>query len=662
MNEFIGWLALGVSSGFVYALLALGIVLIFKGSRILNFAHPYFGLLCAFLAWWFTDKASFPPFSWLPFDAGTRPRFVIGALLALLLIALNGWAIEHTVIRRLRGAPRLVLLVATLAVAQGALGTVQLLFERNQDQAETFRILPPLINAQFNIGIQTLTGADIQVFIVTAVVCLAAYIFFTRTKFGVAVRAAAENQEAARLLGIPANRVSSFVWVTGSLLAGVAGILITQVSPPLTLGTLSTGFLVRGLTAALIGGLTSLPGAVVGGVSVGIAESMLRWQTQNTSGVPETILFLAVIAVLAFRPGGLFGQTEETEDKVAFVPTIRELPARLRQSVAAQGVRALSAVIVVFACALSFVSGEYMNGVFVTVIAYGMVGVSLTVLTGYTGQISLGHWGLAGVGAFTVANLFTRLHVPYLLALVLTVLAGMLVSLIIGLPALRIRGLYLAVATLAFNVAAEIYLFKTHLVGGSTAGIQVEAPKLGPINLDSNSNRPMFFFSLFVLLLSLIVARNLARTRTGRGFYALRENEKAAATLGVDLTRYKLLSFAVSGGNAALAGAVYVTYLGFAESTTWTTNRSIVLVSMVMIGGLGSLSGSIFGALVVFGLPLFFHNSNPWVVSIGTGILLIIVIVRARGGIAGLVQAGRTRLIGALDELAQEATPATRPP
>ena len=652
MSEFLGYVAIGLSAGLVYGLLALGIVLVYKGSRVLNLAHPFFGLFAAFLTWWMATKASFPPFSWLPFGLDTRPRIVMCAVFALVVAGLNGYGIEHSVMRRLRQAPRLVTLVATIALAQGTLGLVHLLFGRTQRQATQYRQIKPILLSHFSLGSRVVTGADISVLIVTAVVGGLAIWFFTRTKFGVAVRAAAENAEAARLLGISADRVSTFVWVAGPVLAGLAGILISQVSGGLDEGLLGLGFLVRGLTAALIGGLTSLPGAIVGGLVVGLTEALIRWRT-STIGLADTVVFLVIITLLLFRPGGLFSQPEQTEDKVALVPTLKELPARLRQSAAAGGVRVIASVVVVLLCLTSLVTGSETNGILIRIVVYAMVGVSLTVLMGYAGQISLGHWGLAGVGGFALANLFARAHVPYLLALPLTVLVGMAVSLVIGVPALRIRGLYLAVVTLAFNVAAELYLFRSHLIGGSTAGVRLRPPKLGPFDLNAPSHRPLFFFSLLFLGLTLVVARNLARTRTGRGLFALRENEKAAATLGVELSRYKLIAFVISGGVAALAGALYTTYRGIAEAQDWGTGESLTLIAMVMIGGLGSLSGSVLGAILVVGLPRLVHFENPWIVPIGTGILLIIVIVRARGGLAGVLQRVRLVLVNALDDLAR---------
>jgi branched-chain amino acid transport system permease protein len=265
---------------------------------------------------------------------------------------------------------------------------------------------------------------------------------------------------------------------------------------------------------------------------------------------------------------------------------------------------------------------------------------------------------LAGVGAYALANLFIRNHVPFLITMPLVFLIGMVVSLLIGLPALRIRGLYLAVVTLGFNIAVAYWVFRSSFIGRSTAGIIVRPPKLGPWDLDSPSGRPLFAFTLILLALSLVLAGNLAKGRTGRGFFAVRENEKAAATMGVRLTRYKLLAFAVSGGLAALAGSSYAMVLGKAAYTDWDAERSLTLVAMVMIGGLGSRLGAVFGAFLVFGLPRLVHFNNGYIVPIGTGILLIVVIVRARGGVAGVLQYLRDRTVESLDDLSQHTAAA----
>jgi ABC-type branched-subunit amino acid transport system permease subunit len=654
-------LAIGVTQGLVYGLLALGIVLVYKGSRTLNFAQPYFGLLAAFLCWWLTYQGRLFGLQLMPLAAGSNLRFVLAAVVSLVLIGLYGFGVEHGVIRRLGNAPRLVSLVATIALAQGAVGLVQLLFNRNDEQAATARRLPTLLTWSFEVGSRVVTGADLQVLILAPLVCAGLALFFTRTKFGVAIRAAAENADAARLLGVPVGKVSTFTWVVGAVLAGVAGILITEVRNSLDIASLGNGFLVRALAAALVGGLTSLPGAMVGGLFVGVAEALVTTAAGGREGVPETLLFVVVLVVLLFRPGGFFGQPERTQEAAAFVPAIRELPARLRDTGAARALRVHGWVLVVVAIGIGLTTSAKTTGILTLIAIYAMVGVSLTVLMGYSGQISLGHWALAGVGAFGMSNLVTTFHVPYLIALPITVVLGMVVSLVIGLPALRIRGLYLAIATLAFALSCDFFWFRDDRIGGATAGVDLQPPRYGFLDLDAISNRPLFVFTCVLLLGTMLVARNLRIGRSGRGLLAIRENEKAAATLGIRLTTHKLIAFAISGGMAALAGALHATYLDGARQAAFPTDRSLVLVAMVMIGGLGSLQGSVLGAILVFGLKDLLHFENPWLVPIGTGVLLLVVLIRARGGAAGAVAIGRERLVASLEEPYLPAPPAPQP-
>jgi branched-subunit amino acid ABC-type transport system permease component len=282
MARFLGYLTIGVIEGLLYGLLALGIVLIYKGSRILNFAQTSFGLVAAFLAWWFAYKAP------LPFDAGSRPRYALAVVLSLAAVGLNGFAVEHGIIRRLRTSPRLVLLVTTLAVSAGNAGLVVLLFNRNKQQQSEARMLPSFLNVSFTVGTKFVKGADVEILLVVPIICALLALFFTRTRFGVAVRAVADNRDAARLLGVPASRVSVFTWVVGSLLAGLAGLMITSHRGSLDVASLSTGFLVTGLIAALVGGLTSLPGAVVGGLVWSASSRAWRASSSPAPRAPTT--------------------------------------------------------------------------------------------------------------------------------------------------------------------------------------------------------------------------------------------------------------------------------------------------------------------------------------------------------------------------------------
>ena len=644
MSALVSYLVLGSTRGLVYGILALGLVLTYKGTRVLNLGQPFFGLLGAFVCWWLTAQARF-----LPFATGTRPRLLFALPLALAVTGALALGLERALFRRLRSAPRLVMLVATLAIGQAVLGLVAAVFTRNSRQVEQLRVIPPVVRGVIHLGHVNLTGGDIQILAIVPLVALELALFFTFSRFGVAIRAAAENSDAARLLGVSVNRVAAFSWAMGLMLAGLAGVLLASSQGTLAVSTLSTGFLVRALAAALIGGLTSLPGALVGGLIVGVGEATLTGMFPNTIGAAQAVFFVAVVVMLLVRPQGLFGQREDTEDKVAFVPPLRDLPSALAGSIYNRALnRTALWTVTAFAIAVSLATGSATNSALTLVCIGATVGVSLTVLMGYAGQISLGHWALVGVGAFAAADFHGRMHVPFVLTVPLVVVTGMLVSLLIGLPALRIKGLYLAVITLTFSYAAELYVFRSGTVGGAQTGVAMDIPKFGPFDLDSPSNRPLFVVSLAVLLGCVWVARVLLRSRIGLTFLALRENEKAASTLGVSLTRTRLAAFAVSGGMAAMAGLVFAMHVKTVNATDFPTETSLVLVLMVMIGGLGQLKGASLGALAVFGLPLLLHFDNAWIVPTATGFLSIAVIVRTQGGLAGLVERARRGVVETL--------------
>ncbi len=692
MTEFLSFLVLGLIQGMTYAVVALGMVLIYKGTRVLNFAQPFMGLFGAFLCWYLTGTPGSaatgvgqgietgPAFiKWLqypmvlfPFDVGSRPRFAIAAVWSLVLIAVIGQRLRNDVMRHLEKAPPLVSLVATIALLLGFVSFTQILFLRTEAQATAGKGLPVLLptSIHFNIGVFRVTSAYLLILIVVPVVAGAAALFFKYTKFGVAIRATAENRDAAQLLGISSNRVSNFTWMMGGFLAGLAALLIVPAQGSLDVSSLSFALLVRALAAALVGGLTSLPGAFVGGLVVGVAEFLTRWQTA-TLGVPEVVFFLMVIAVLAFRPGGIFGLPERVQEVVALAPSIRDLPRRLARHRLSTWARVTAVAIgVMLVSAISLATGPFTNGVITDVTVMATIGVALTVLIGYAGQISLGHYALAGVGAFTAGNLYDLGPVPFPLVFPIVMVIGMVVALLIGLPALRIRGPYLAVVTLAFALACSQWIFNWKTIARGTTGVTMTPPDFGWLNLASETNRPLFFFAFGAFLLCSWIAYNFKKSRTGRGFFSLRENERAAATFGVELTRYRLLAFMLSGSMAALAGSVLALRQGSFAAIDFPVEVSILLVAMVIIGGLGSITGAALGAALVFGVrPLLQEAFGdvpwvPYVIIFGAGLALILALTRARGGLAGLLYMPRDPVVEGIiehDREFREGTPDRAP-
>ena len=263
----------------------------------------------------------------------------------------------------------------------------------------------------------------------------------------------------------------------------------------------------------------------------------------------------------------------------------------------------VAALAVIFFVVLPLTLHEYYlsigNLVWIAVI--GALG--LNILVGYTGQVSIGHGAFMSVGAYTAANLATRLDSPWPVNLLAGGLMAAAVGAVVGIPSLRIKGLYLAIATLAGQLIIEwIINHVTFISGGVQASIEVARPRLGPIVL--SSQRQMYFFLLFFVVLAIVGTLNLVRSRIGRAFIAIRDQDIAAEIIGVNIFRYKLLAFAISSFYAGVTGVLYTYFLGIANYEQFQINVSIDYLAMIIIGGLGSVLGSVLGAMFVTLLPI----------------------------------------------------------
>jgi len=269
---------------------------------------------------------------------------------------------------------------------------------------------------------------------------------------------------------------------------------------------------------------------------------------------------------------------------------------------------AVGVAAVIFFAVIPMTLDEYYlsvaNLVFVAIV--GALG--LNILVGYTGQVSIGHGAFMSVGAYTAANLAVRLGSPWPVNLLAGGLMAALVGAIVGIPSLRIKGLYLAIATLAGQVIIEwIINHVTFISGGVQASIEVPRPRLGPMVL--GSQRAMYFFLLVFVVLAIIGTMNLVRSRVGRAFIAIRDQDIAAEIIGIDIFRYKLLAFAISSFYAGVGGVLYTYFLGIANYEQFQIGVSIDYLAMIIIGGLGSILGSIFGAAFVTLLPIVIRRS-----------------------------------------------------
>lgn len=576
-------------------------MLLYRGTRVLNFAHAEFGALGAYVFW-----AIYPAHGWLP--VALAAGIAVGAASGLLT--------ERLIARRLEGAPILLLAVATLAVAE------LLRFVIVRGFGARTRYVPPLLTSPtLQIGRIIVPAQRLLILVVSLALSGGLVLFLRGTLFGIAVRAASEDLTAVRLRGIKGSRVTSFVWTSSAAMSAVAAILV---SPLLSLNPFfMTTVLIRAFAAALVGGMTSLGGALVGGLVVGVLESHLQSMT-SYPGAVEASLFALIVAILLLRPQGLFGAVESQSagslaSRGGPGPLLRlpRLPRRARDAVVSGGIATIAGLVAA--------RGESASFVGALAAIYGVVGVAMYLLSGLAGQLSLGHAALMGAGGFTAGLLTVRAGLPYPVALVAggIVAAGFAVA--VGLPSFRIRGLYLAVSTLAFGVASERFLFRLSAVSGGSQGR----------DLPPMTSRGVMLAGLAVLGGAVVLARRVTGSKAGRALLVLHADETLAESWGIRVGRLKLLAFGLSGFLAGCAGVAYATLIGHVTSEAFTLTLSINLVAMAIVGGLGSISGVVAGAVLFALLPELLKGLLVWL-PFAYGLVLIGVILFLPRGLAQL--------------------------
>ena len=627
---------LGLIAGLTYALLGVGIVIVYKTSRVINFAHGEMGALAATIM-----PVAVILWGW--------PYWVALAV-SLAAAAGAGAATELVVIRKLTKAPRLIVLVATIGASQLFYAAGALIPKEDIGSG----IFPTPFHTTWTIGSLRLTSGHLLILIAAPLLTAGVALFLRRTKVGLASRAAAENSDAARLAGIPVNRISLVVWTIAGLLAGASAILVGPTQPVVTRIAVGPALMLKALTAAMIGGLVSIPAVFAGGIAIGVIEAVVRWN-YPTGGVFEITLFVIVLAsMLARRTLGVRARGGEGTTW-SLAGAVRPLPAAiasLPKVVAAR--RMLIGGAIALAVLVPVPLSNAHRVLATSVVLFALMGLSLVVLTGYAGQVSLGQFAFVGVGAL-VGGRVHQLGYPGWMCLLYAVIAGGVVALVIGLPALRIRGLFLAVTTLGFAVAANGWLYHqpwlNHVSNGLTS---LEIPRSELFGIDLQNERSFYWLCLVVFIVCAFAVSHLRDTGIGRAMAAVRDNEPSAATLSVSPRRVKLLAFVLAGMLASLAGYFYGALLvNFSEPTTFQPELSIALVAMVILGGVNSVTGAILGAVWLRGLgyvmePLLPRLTGSSVALLVSGVGLLVAVLQFPGGIAAVAFHLRDRVVNRL--------------
>ncbi|HET9731127.1 MAG TPA: ABC transporter permease [Acidimicrobiales bacterium] len=626
----IGIVLLGVVYGSVTALGAFGLILIYRANRFINFANGALGSLVGVLAIGMVKVHGLN--FWLALPAAV----VVGGIV--------GGATEMFTIRRFKSSARLLVTVASIGLAQ-LFGGLELL----GSSAEHFVSLTGSFSPPFSISIP-INVYDFQssaVIIVVVVPLVIAFLswFLLRTSAGIAIRAAAENEDRALLLGIPVRRLSTTVWVVAGALTTLAFMLqapFEGVKP----GALSNGptVLLPMLAAAVIARMESLPTAFVASLALGVMDQLVRW---NTAKSPSMVwaFYLGIILIALLAQSGKLSRAEESgTSSWSAVTVLKPIPDELRRLPEVLWSRRL--LLVAIAAAFVFIphtwspSHQLLAGF---AMVWAMVGVSLVVLSGWGGNISLGQFGIAGVSGMIAGNLVARFNLDFFLVVFISGVAGAGVALLLGLPALRIKGQFLAITTLAAAVALDQYFLNTDTFPQFIPANGVPRPLLLQRFDLQDHYYELYLVCAVFLGLSVLATAGMRRARAGRVLIGTRDNERAAESAGIPTARVKLAGFVVAGVIAGVAGGLDILLLGSINPGDFPAQDSITMFVYAVIGGLGSVGGMLIGVLF-----FKFLETQTWLGSYRVavdGIIALYVLIAFPGGIGQAVYNVRDRML-----------------
>ncbi len=621
----LGVLVQGTIIGGLTALIAFGIALIYRSNRIINFAQGDLGAAPAVLTVLLIVGPGLPYFLALPI--GIAAAIALGAL------------VEVIIIRRFFAAPRLILTVVTLALIQ-LLAGLGLILPSFFDITTPPQSFPSPFDFSFTIAPIVFRGNDVIAMLAVPLVIAGLFVFFRYTNMGIAVRASAESSDRALLLGVPVKRVQMIVWIIASVLAtlaifmraGIVGLPIGSVLGP--------AILLRALAAAVIGRMERLPTIFFGAVGLGIIEQSIVWHTGRAL-LAAPVLFAVVMAALLVQRRGIASRTDEGSTWQS-IKDVRPIPRELKHLPEVKfGLKAPAVLIGLFLLVLPVLVGESRVNLVAVIAIFAIIGVSLVILTGWAGQISLGQIAFVGIGAAVGGSVTSRLGWDMGVAMVIAGLAGALVAVLIGIPALRIKGFFLAVATLAFAQATASYFLSQEFFGWwLPSGRITRQPLFGLIAIDTEVR--YYYFTLACLAIALLMARGIRESRTGRILIGVRENERAAQAFGVNVTAAKLTAFAVSGFLAAFAGSLFVHHQQGLGITAFAPEESLTAFVMIVVGGLASLPGALIGAFFVRGVTYFMPQEMSFFTS---GVGLIIILWLLPGGLGSLMYQARDGIL-----------------
>jgi ABC-type branched-subunit amino acid transport system permease subunit len=633
MSSYFLFLILGLGAGATYAILGQGLVLKYRSAGVVDFAH---GAVAMFIAYVFINLRGFGqlelPVVLIPhqisLNGGAGLSTWLAIVISLVYAAVFGLVLYVLIYRPIRSASPLTRVCASVGVML-ALEAIAVLNFSTQPVA-TNPIFP-----SSGLSLAGITFPEDRLYFtgVVVVISVALALTYRFSRFGLATRAGAENDRGAALTGISANRVAGQNWVIATVLAGAAGIMIAPVA---SLDPTSyTLFVVPALAAALVGRfqsfwITALAGLLIGCAQSEITKLITVWTWLPQQGLGDALPFIVIIVVMAVRSRTVLARGGETAERN---PSVGRPQAPLRTAAAC----------FVVGLVLLFVLSGVLRFAFISSLTVTCIALSVVVLTGYVGQVSLAQMSLAGIGGFMLGHIATDLGIGFPWSLLLAGLCAVPVGLVIGLPALRLRGVNLAVVTLGFAAAMDAVIFNLHSFIGGTAGLPIPGPRLPGLDLAISQGRayPRVIFGVVVLvvviLLGLLVAR-LRRGPAGRMLLAIRSNERAAGSVGINVAQAKLMAFGLAAFIAGIGGALTGYMQGELTSDSFAAFTSIGLLAIVFVAGVGRIAGAavagiMFSAAGLFVTFLNIHLNVGKYQAIVAGIALVLTAVQNPDGI-----------------------------
>lgn len=592
----------GLVVGNIYALVAVGIALVFGVGNLLNFAQGSIFMFGAYLGWLCITRLQLP----------LAGAFVVVAVVCGGL----GMAMERLALRPLQNSARIAPLFATIGISLVLDQLVQILFSPNPQSFPS-----PLPAVRIPLGGVFIGAIDLLIAGVGLSAGAFLFWFLRFTKMGWAIRATAQDREAAQQMGVDVNAVNQITFAIASILGGFAGLLVGiyfhTVYPSMSF---QAGL--KGFAAVLVGGLGNVPGALVGGVLLGLVESY-GVATLGAS-YRNLFAFLILIAVLVWRPNGLFSRKRTAPPEPltgSFIPN--QQPLRIPTWV----ILALALAALVLPLV---VSNPYLLQILTNAWLLGMVALSISLATGTAGQVSLGQAGFVAIGAYTSALLTQRLQWSFEASVVAAAVVTAFFGVLLTLPAFRLRAHYVAIGTLAIGeIVNQVILNADWLTNGPLGITNISPPSfLGWVAV---SARDVYWYALALLLIVGLIQWRLLQSPLGRTWRAIREDDVAAQAYGINLTRYKALVFAVSALIAGVSGAFTAHMYTYINQETFTSSTSLLALTMVILGGMGNMLGAVVGAVLLTALPEAFRGLVDYRYIVYGLVLLMLIRFRPQG-------------------------------